>query len=80
MLIAVLPIYFSSFTFVEFFILHLIAFLAFRFFDAKKIGPVKTIEEAKNIPSPVTIMLDDSIAGILAMIVTGLAVIFIQML
>jgi len=80
MLIAVLPIYLFSFNFVEFFSLHLIAFLAFRFFDGKKIGPVKTIEEAENIPSPVTVMLDDSIAGILAMIVTRLAIIFIQML
>jgi len=81
MLIAVLPIYyFYSFDFFEFFFLHLMAFLAFRFFDAKKIGPVKTIEKAKNIPSPITIMLDDSVAGIFAMIVTGLAIIFVQML
>ena len=80
MLIAVLPIYLFNFTFAEFFILHLTAFLTFRFFDAKKIGPVKTIEEAENIPSSVTIMLDDSIAGILAMIVTGLAIMFIQVL
>jgi len=78
MLIAVLPIYLYSFNFVEFFILHLIAFLAFRFFDSKKIGPVKTIEEAESIPSPVTIMLDDSMAGILAMIVTGLMVVLAQ--
>lgn len=80
MLIAVLPVYLCDFTFAKFFLLHLIAFFAFRFFDGKKIGPVGTIEKAKSLPSPVAVMLDDSIAGILAMVITGLVVMFIQIL
>lgn len=73
MLIAVLPIYLArsiySFNFPEFFFLHLVAFGAFRLFDAKKIGPIKTIEETKRIPVSTSIMFDDSMAGIFATIV-----------
>jgi len=78
MLISVLPIYFFNFGFVEFFLLHLVAFFSFRFFDSKKIGPVKRIEETDNLPSSMKIMLDDSIAGILALIATSLMTIFVQ--
>ena len=45
----------------------LISFLLFRFFDILKPGPVQIMDD---IHSPIGVMLDDVVAGILALLVT----------
>jgi len=81
MFIAMLPIYLFDFSFPAFCILHAVAFLWFRYFDAKKIGPVKLMEDDRIIPYvPASIMLDDTVAGLMAMGVTLFASIVIYVL
>ena len=45
----------------------LVSFFLFRFFDIFKPGPVQTMDD---IHSPIGVMLDDVVAGILALLVT----------
>ena len=45
----------------------LVSFFLFRFFDIFKPGPVQIMD---NIHSPIGVMLDDVVAGILALLVT----------
>lgn len=72
-LIAVLPIYFYSLDFTQFALMHLCAFALFRLFDVKKFGLVKKVEEAEDLlTSPGAIMLDDTVAGVMAMIPIGM--------
>lgn len=67
MLIAVIPIYCVALSFWMFLLVHICALGLFRFFDAKKIGPVKWAEESEaTLTIPGAIMLDDTVAGVLA--------------
>ncbi len=51
----------------------LVAFLLFRLFDILKPGPIKLME---NLQSGLGIMMDDLVAGILALLVTNSLIIF----
>ncbi len=63
-LIAGLPVYWLAQTPLHAAVLLAISFCLFRFFDAKKIGPVKWVEE--RLPGSLGIMLDDTVASLLA--------------
>lgn len=81
MLIAALPIYFVALPFWQFVTLHVVALIAFRIFDGKKIGPVKYVENAENLLTiPGAIMLDDSVAGLMAAGLVTLGLFIIQAL
>ena len=51
----------------------LVAFLLFRLFDILKPGPIELME---NLQSGLGIMMDDLVAGILALLVTNSLIIF----
>lgn len=68
-LIAGLPVYWLAQSTLHAYFLLAISFILFRIFDAKKIGPVKWAEEL--VPGALGIMLDDTLAGLLA--ATGLS-------
>jgi phosphatidylglycerophosphatase A len=74
LLIGILLAYYFELSFIQFVIVQIVAFAAFRFFDVKKYWIIKKIEEKqKTMPrifSPFTIMLDDTVAGIYTMPVT----------
>jgi phosphatidylglycerophosphatase A len=63
-LIAGLPVYWLAESPFHGALLLAISFCLFRFFDAKKLGPVKWVEE--QVPGSFGIMLDDTLAGLLA--------------
>lgn len=76
MLIAVLPIYLpymGQVSYTPFIVFHLIALVAFRIFDIVKPWPVKSIEQKCDKMLSLDIMLDDTAAGIMAMIITFIA-------
>lgn len=53
-----------------FLFLQLISLAAFRIFDSYKLGLVKWVEDNMNKQSSITIVMDDIVAGVYAMIIT----------
>lgn len=81
-LIPSLCVYYFDFSPIVFFIAMALACGTFRYFDVKKPWPIKWLEEKqKKMPiilSPLTIMIDDTIAGIYAMAVTLIGCLIIE--
>jgi len=78
MLITVLPIYFIKLEFWPFVILHGLALAAFRVFDVWKPWFIRKVEKGCDQMFGLDIILDDTAAGFMAMIVTIVGTVVIK--